>query len=529
MKKEIKFGKNIIGTLTEGMYENSRFIYREYIQNAADQIDQAVQDGLLGEGEGVIDIRIDPSKREITITDNATGIPHENVYEVLGNVAASTKDRTVQKGFRGIGRLGGLGYCKKLVFETSAYGDPCKTIMTWDAAALKQFLNDRKVTLNAIEVIQMVTEITTVPCSENEHFFTVRLEHINETNELLLNVDDIKEYLSLIAPVPFNQGEFYLARKIYDYIDEEKLPSLDEYNIRINGEQIFKGYKLGIHQLNSAGGSSRIDEIKDIAFQKFYGNQNQIIAWCWFGISNFEKAIPERGNPHRSIRLRKSNIQIGEESALDHLHKEKGRGNHYFVGELYALDPELIPNSSRSYFNENTNSKKFEQEVCAFFQDTLYRLYYAANGIKNAFKSITEAHELAKTIHEKATVTGFSSETEKERLYKKHSDAGKKATEGQRKIDKFSERLHDEPLIAKVFHGIEENYGISSGASPAVVIPEGTSNDKKKTDKKFRTDKLAKLPREQRRFLGNIFDIIIKALPPDMAEALICKIEEEYK
>ena len=114
MKKEIKFGKNIIGTLTEGMYENSRFIYREYIQNAADQIDQAVQDGLLGEGEGVIDIRIDPCKREITITDNATGISHENVYEVLGNVAASTKDRTVQKGFRGIGRLGGLGYCKKL-------------------------------------------------------------------------------------------------------------------------------------------------------------------------------------------------------------------------------------------------------------------------------------------------------------------------------------------------------------------------------------------------------------------------------
>ena len=36
-------GKNVIETLTLGMYEDARFIFREYIQNAADQIDEAVE------------------------------------------------------------------------------------------------------------------------------------------------------------------------------------------------------------------------------------------------------------------------------------------------------------------------------------------------------------------------------------------------------------------------------------------------------------------------------------------------------
>jgi len=529
MKKEIKFGKNIIGTLTEGMYENSRFIYREYIQNAADQIDIAISEGLLGEGEGIIDIRINSSKREIVIKDNATGIPQSNVYAMLGNVAASTKDRTVRKGFRGIGRLGGLGYCKRLVFETSYTGEDCKTIMTWDAAKLKQHLNDRTVTLDAISVIEDVTEISTEPCATDEHFFSVKLEHINETNELLLNTEDIKEYLSMIAPVPFNQADFYLSRKVYDYIKSEKLPILDEYNIRVNGEQIFKGYKLGIHQITTGGVSSRIDEIRDIAFQKFVTDDDKVIGWCWFGVSNFEKAIPHKGNPHRAIRLRKNNIQIGEANTLNFLHKDN-RSNNYFVGEMHALDTELIPNSSRSYFNENHECKHFERDVRAFFHDVLYKLYYDANGMKNAFKRITEAEELAKTIHKKATQTGFSSETEKNTLYKQHEEAMQKALDSKKKIEKFTERIQYNPLIEKIFHGIAEEHAPKINTPvPSISISDNSNSVQKKAEKKFRTDKLTKLSKEQRKFLGDIFDVIIKALPPDMAEALICKIEEEYK
>ena len=37
-----QIGKDVIESLTLGMYEDCRFIYREYIQNAADAVDKAI-------------------------------------------------------------------------------------------------------------------------------------------------------------------------------------------------------------------------------------------------------------------------------------------------------------------------------------------------------------------------------------------------------------------------------------------------------------------------------------------------------
>ncbi len=48
------FGANILENLTTGMYQDSKVIYREYIQNSCDQIDKAVKDGILKPGEGTI-------------------------------------------------------------------------------------------------------------------------------------------------------------------------------------------------------------------------------------------------------------------------------------------------------------------------------------------------------------------------------------------------------------------------------------------------------------------------------------------
>ena len=70
MGEDIKtvIGKDVIESLTIGMYDDSRFIYREYIQNAADQIDNARQQGLISDGE--IHITIDPDKKIISQPKN---------------------------------------------------------------------------------------------------------------------------------------------------------------------------------------------------------------------------------------------------------------------------------------------------------------------------------------------------------------------------------------------------------------------------------------------------------------------------
>ena len=45
--KDYVFGANILENLTTGMYQDSKIIYREYIQNACDQVDKAIKDGTL--------------------------------------------------------------------------------------------------------------------------------------------------------------------------------------------------------------------------------------------------------------------------------------------------------------------------------------------------------------------------------------------------------------------------------------------------------------------------------------------------
>ena len=149
---DAKIGKDVIESLTLGMYEDCRFIYREYIQNAADQVDKAIDYSLLEKGEEEIHVIIDPEQRTIRIEDNATGIRENEVVPILRNIAHSTKKRGVDKGFRGIGRLGGLGYCSKLIFETSFAGEPVKSIMTWDADLLKFIINNRDTVEEAKDV-----------------------------------------------------------------------------------------------------------------------------------------------------------------------------------------------------------------------------------------------------------------------------------------------------------------------------------------------------------------------------------------
>lgn len=135
-------GKNVIENLTEGMYENAYTVYREYIQNSADSIDKAIKEGVLIEDEGIVDIDINPSKRRVSIHDNAYGINESNFYKILTDIADSTKDASSNKGFRGIGRLAGLAYCEKLIFRSSAKGETSISILEWNGNKLREILDN---------------------------------------------------------------------------------------------------------------------------------------------------------------------------------------------------------------------------------------------------------------------------------------------------------------------------------------------------------------------------------------------------
>ena len=224
------FGANIIEILTTGMYKDSKVIYREYIQNACDQIDKAERLGILSPrnsnskypdlGQGVVNIWLQPEKRYIVIEDNATGIKAEDFQRILLNIADSDKIMGQDKGFRGIGRLCGLAYCKRLVFTSRWIGEEKVSIMSCDAQKMREMINEANTKVkrhSAKDVLNVMIEFDDRPAdiSDPEHFFRVELIDINDENEELFggrnedNLEQLTDYLSFVAPVPY-QANFRL-------------------------------------------------------------------------------------------------------------------------------------------------------------------------------------------------------------------------------------------------------------------------------------------------------------------------------
>ena len=207
----------------------------------------------------------------------------------------------------------------------------------------------------ASEVLSSIYKFDSKNTGDKEsHWFKVEMIGINDENTDLLDFTQIKEYLSFVAPVPY-QNTFLFRAEVYKHAKEIGC-NIDEYNIFLNGEQIFKKYKTIFKT------SKGEDEVFNLAFKEIYDSHNHLLAWLWIGVSHF-KAIISKECKMRGLRLRKENIQIGSEDALQKLFKED-RGQHYFVGEVFAVSKDLIPNSQRDYVHL---MKQFDLCMTNFF------------------------------------------------------------------------------------------------------------------------------------------------------------------
>ncbi len=510
------FGANILENLTTGMYQDSKVIYREYIQNSCDQIDKAVKDGILKPEEGAISIWLDRDQRTIIVEDNATGISSSSFRQTLGNIADSNKRIGEDKGFRGIGRLCGLAYCKELVFMSSAKGEDTISIMVCDAKKMRGLIeeNERGKKHTANEILHAINRFEQRKTSEiDSHFFRVEMNGINIENTDLLDFPQVKDYLSFVAPVPY-KSSFYYRSDVYQHAKDLGV-RIDEYNITLKGEPIFKKYTT---DLKDATGS-KYDEIFGVHFKDFYNKDGELFAWMWVGLSTFQKAIP-KFNQMRGLRLRKENIQIGGEDSLQKLFKED-RGNSYYVGEVFAVNKDLIPNSQRDYFNENSARAEFESELKKYFNEELHKLYRDGSTINSAYKKINTYANKEAEFNEKETVGGFVDEEHRNRELKVVLDSKKEAETALEKIERIKEKAED--LMQKVIHRIEVQR-----PKPFIkmVVPFVEEVQVEKVKSSHRADRLSQYGRNERKLISKIFSIILSATDDETAERIIRRIEE---
>lgn len=521
---EYIFGANILENLTTGMYKDSKVIFREYIQNACDQIDKAVELGILSSiDEGRIEIWIDENKRTISIEDNATGIPQEKFRKTLADIADSSKKIGEDKGFRGIGRLCGLAYCQELIFTSTAMGENIISIMRCDAKKMRELLsrNINGERFTASEVLNQIYkfEYTKDNAITSEHWFKVELIGINEENTELLDFDEVKDYLSFVAPVKY-QNTFIYQSEIYAH--SKKIGyKIDEYSICLNGEDIFKKYST---KFKTSKGE---DDVSGVEFKDFYDDNGNLIMWLWFGVSQF-KGIIEKGCKMRGMRLRKENIQIGNEDALQKLFKED-RGQHYFIGELFAVSKYLIPNSQRDYFNENNMRVWFEDEIRRYFKDVLTKVYYNASALNSSHKKIKDFEQKSLEHQEKMKKGEYVDDEEFAKAKSDLKVAESKAIEAQKKIEKLKQDTEREAdsVLQKVVGVIEKGNNINNNVNNPLLID---SSEDTTIHKKIRwVDRLSKLNRKERKLVSEILSIINDSTDTQTVETIKSKIEGKYK
>lgn len=354
-------GKDVLELLSTAMYVDPLTIYREYVQNAADAIDQA---RAVGQEAGKIEIVLDAAARSASIRDNAAGIPASDFRRVLTSVGASGKRGTEARGFRGVGRLSGLAYARSLTFRSRAAGEAWVSTMTWNCQALRTALRDPADTRDLAEIIDAITT-TSVLEEAGDPYFEVRLEGVaRQGDDRVMSSGAVADYLSGIAPVPFD-STFSHGVAITERLSG--IVALGDLAVTINGGEPLKR-PFRDELLIDGGRPLRLSEVTFVEVPSIDGG---IAAVGWIAHHDYEGAIHPSTNV-RGLRVRAGDVQVGEAGVLADVFPES-RFDAWTVGEVHVLDPRIIPNGRRDDFERNVHLANLKNHLAPLGRDVANR------------------------------------------------------------------------------------------------------------------------------------------------------------
>jgi hypothetical protein len=351
-------GKDVLELLSSAMYVDPLTIYREYIQNACDAIDEAKHIGLYSNGARPrISISIGHRERAIKITDNGAGVPANVFARRLTALGASKKRGSDARGFRGVGRLCGLAYCEQLVFRSKSKTGPRGWEVSFDCRRLKELLNDSQFRGDVNDVMYQIVEFNTFEDARGRaHFFEVELKGVSRVaNDVLLNQTAIRNYLSQVAPVPFRKG-FRFAGRITKHLAKYKLGKT--YNMYLNDDSTRVERPFGN---NFALKETRRDKFSEFETFEVRGLDGGIDAIGWLLHHNYYGALPQALGI-RGLRLRLGNMQVGADNVFEVAFPEP-RFNSWSVGEVHVLCSRLVPNGRRDDLEQNIHYQNLLNHV----------------------------------------------------------------------------------------------------------------------------------------------------------------------
>ena len=446
--------------------------------------------------------------------------------------------------------------------------------MIWDAERLNKIIHDPDNHDTAEKVLEDIISYSEEPCSCNKHFFRVEMIGVNKEDEKLLDVDNIKQYISEVAPVEFS-STFYFSSEIERFINEhDEVPPLNVYPIYLREEggeiiEVRKDYKTKIYKVINQQ-KKKFDDITGVQTDIIRDEKGEPVAWIWYAISAFKGVINEVGNPMRNLRLRQFNILIGDRETLSGFFKED-RGNHYFMGEVHTLSKALRPNARRDYFNESQATKNFEDALREYITNNLEGLYRDGSKMNSAYNKLADLKKLENEMKDRQE-KGAASKQEEKVYAKKKDEAIEKAKKAIKEINRIKTKAtkNTDTALSKIIKQINKNNeddgiqldefedALSKGndkgnpeeQTESPDFPKNQNNNdqsdnnqnnlggqekeeestsKKKPRSKHLVDELSFLNKKERKLVSSIYGSIQKNMEINEANALIEKIQEDLK
>lgn len=411
-----EIGGELIAILSKGLYTNPLDCLREYAQNAVDA------------KAGTITIKI--TGNTAVILDDGVGMGLAQLLEAK-RFGLSSKSISQHVGFRGIGIYSGFDLCRRLVITSTRAGEPEIYEMSFEFGAMKAQLDkERQSTAgdertSLVDLLSAHTRIarTEAPEQAEEHYAYVELREIQpEHIERLSDRRRLRDYLLQNLPIAFAPGFVHGAK-----IDRHLRQSVPGYNpvivkLQLSGSPEESVYKYGPTAVQMAEHAKAVLaqpgklisepklnlKLAEPSFREIQNKSGQSIAFYWACLNQERMRLePKEDNPQfEGFIYKVKGFSIGDRNKLRPMFP-RPQLYPWFTGEVYVIDPNVVPNAERNDFETSVAKTTLEVELLGDFQKHLKKLAETFQARAKAEEQINKyANQIAALEQDYSAVAG---------------------------------------------------------------------------------------------------------------------------
>lgn len=387
-------GGELLNILSKGLYTDPLDAIREYVQNAIDADAEEVEIRVTG--------------NSVSILDHGTGMNEQMLLQAR-EFGVSTKAIEENVGFRGIGIYSGFDLCEKLVIWTKTQGEPVEHILEFEFKTMRDELDAaRKSSARPKVPLARLLGANTFyrkeeSSSPDGSFTIVMLQELSDEHiHRLSDAKAMSDYILRNLPIRFSKDFQYGAQ-----IEENLRRSVPGY----------KSARVVVRIENEAAVYVEKPSIPDLEppHLGYIYSLDQPIAYYWACLVRGSDAISSRDfhngrfKDFAGIAYKIKGFSIG---GRDVARRHIPRIPDWWTGEIYVVDPNVIPTSARDDFEAGRARDELERAVAHLLNgqrngQSLQKVAIKAQSQRAADRILAEAEAKLERIQAKVEAGDF--------------------------------------------------------------------------------------------------------------------------